>query len=70
MDCRITSAHKLITRLGFKQCDVILTKEQSVLTKIISSCRGENIQTQFNVLGYNIDLYFIFILSTLIISSK
>ena len=68
MDCRTTSAHKLITKLGFKQCDVILTKEQSVLTKIISSCRGENIQTQFN--GYNIDLYFIFILSTLIISSK
>ena len=30
MDCRATSAHKLRTRLGFKQFDVILTKEQSV----------------------------------------
>ena len=34
MDCRTTSAHK--ARLGFKQDDVILTKEQSVLTKIMS----------------------------------
>ena len=36
MDCRTTSAHKFRTRLGFKQYDVILTKEQSVLTKIMS----------------------------------
>ena len=27
MDCRTTSAHKFRTRLGFKQYDVILTKE-------------------------------------------
>ena len=32
MDCR-TAAHKFRTRLGFKQCDVILTKEQLVLIK-------------------------------------
>ena len=36
MDCRIISAHKFRTRLGFKQYDVISTKEQSVLTKIMS----------------------------------
>ena len=36
MDCRTTSAHKFWARLGFKQDDVILTKEQSVLTKIMS----------------------------------
>ena len=46
MDCRTTSAHKFRTRLGFKQHDVILTKEQSVLTKMMSSFEGENIQTQ------------------------
>ena len=34
MDCRTTSAHKFKIRLGFKQYNVILTKEQSVLTKI------------------------------------
>ena len=27
MDCRTTMAHKFRTRLGFKQYDVILTKE-------------------------------------------
>ena len=70
MDCRTTSARKLKTRLGFKQYDVILTKERSMLTRIMSSFKGENMQTQFNVLGYNIDLNFIFMLSTLTISSK
>ena len=58
MDCRTTSAHKFRTRLGFKQYDIILTKEQSVLTKIMSPFKEENMQTQYNVLGYKIDLYF------------
>ena len=58
MDCRTTSVHKFRTRIGFKQYDVILTKEQSVLTKIMSSFEEENIQTQNNVLNYRIDLYF------------
>ena len=48
MDCRATSAHKFRRRLGFKQYDVILTKEQSVLTKIMSSFEGENMETQYN----------------------
>ena len=46
MDCRTTSEHKFRTRLGFKKYDVILTKKQSVLTKIMSSFEGENMQTQ------------------------
>ena len=58
MDCRTTSVHKFRTRIGFKQYDVILTKEQSVLTKIMSSFEEENIQTQNNVLSYRIDLFF------------
>ena len=45
MDCRTTSAHKFRTRLGFKQYDLTLTKEQSVLTRIMSSSQGENMQT-------------------------
>ena len=36
----------------------IVTREQSVLTKIITSFDGENMQTLYNVLGYRIDLYF------------
>ena len=58
MNCRMTSAYKVRTRLGFKQYDVILTKEKSVLTKILSSFEGENMQTRYNILGYRIDLYF------------
>ena len=57
MDCRTTSAHKFRTRLGFKQYDVILTREQSVLTKVMRPFEVENIQTQYNVLSYRIDVY-------------
>ena len=53
IDCRTTLAHKFRTGLGVKY--VILTKEQSVLTKIMSSFEGVNMQTQY-VLSYRIDL--------------
>ena len=58
MDCRTTVALKFRTRLRFKQYDVILTKEQSVLTKTRRLFKGENMQTQYKKLGYRIDLYF------------
>ena len=58
MDCRATLTHKFRTGLGFKQYDVILTKEQSVLTKMMSSLEEENVQTQYNVLSSRVDLYF------------
>ena len=58
MDCRTTAAQELKIRLGFNQYDIILTKEQTVLTKIKSSFEGDNLQTQYSVLGYRIDLYF------------
>ena len=58
MDCRTTSAYKFRTRLGFKWYNVILIKEQSVLTEIISLFEGENNQIQCNVLSYRIDIYF------------
>ena len=48
-------AHKVRTKLGFKQYDVILTKEQSVLTKSMISLEGENMQTQYTKFGYRID---------------
>ena len=57
MDCRTTSAHKFRKNQDSNN-DVILTKQQSVLTEIVSSSEGKNMQTQFNVLGYRIDLYF------------
>ena len=58
MDCRKTSAYKRRKKLEVKQYDINLTKEKSVLTKIMSSFEGKNVQTQYNVLGYRIDLYF------------
>ena len=45
MGCRTASSHKFRTRLGFKQYDVILTKDQSVLTKIMCSFEEENMET-------------------------
>ena len=58
MDCRKTSAHKFRTKLELKQYNVFLIKNQLVLTKTKSSLEGENMQTQYNVLSYRIDLYF------------
>ena len=44
MDCRTTfKTRKFRTRLGFKQYDGILTKEQLVLTNIMSLFEGENV---------------------------
>ena len=50
------ATYKFSIRLGFKQYDIILTKEQSVLTKIKGSFEGKNMQTQYSM--YRIDLYF------------
>ena len=57
MDCETTVTNKFRKRLGFKQYDVIFTKEQSVITKIMSLFEGENMQTQYKILSYKIDLY-------------
>ena len=45
-------------KLGFKLHDVINTKEQTIINSIKDTFEGENIQTQYSVLGYRIDLYF------------
>ena len=58
MNCRTTTTHKLRTRLEFKQYNVTLTKEQSVLIKIKSLFEGENMQAQYRVFQYRIALYF------------
>ena len=58
VDSRTRSVHKCRTRLGFKQYNLIVTKEQSVITAIVRSFEGENMQTQYNLLGYRNDLYF------------
>ena len=45
-------------KLGFKLHDVINTNEQTIINPIKDKFEGENIQTQYRVLGYRIDLYF------------
>ena len=58
MDCRIDESCNLKRNLGFILHDVINTKVQTVLKSIKDAFEGEDMQTQYSVLGYRIDLYF------------
>ena len=59
MDYRTSTPIEFRTKLGFNQHDLIMTKEQSVLTKIIKVLEREKILLQHTVLSYKIDLYFV-----------
>ena len=61
MHCRVAKLKSIEFRskLGFNQYDITLTKEQSVLKSAMDAFGGENMQTQYSVLGYK--LIFIFI---------
>ena len=56
MDCRTDKSCSLKKNVGFKLPDVINTKEQTIINSIKNAFEGENMQTQYNVLG----LIFIF----------
>ena len=58
MDCRIDESWSLKINLGFNLHDVINTKEQTVLRSIKDAFEGEDMQTQYTVIGDRIDLYF------------
>ena len=60
MHCRVSTPKSIEFRskLGFNQYDIKLSKEQSVLKSAMDGFEGENMQTQYSVLGYRIDLYF------------
>ena len=58
MHCKIATATESRPKLGFNQCDITFTKEQSVLNSVMDVFEGENMQNQYSVLGYRIDLYF------------
>ena len=51
-----TCDFKLI--LGFELHNVKVSKEQPVLKTTKNAFEGGNMQTQYSVLGYRIDLYF------------
>ena len=58
MDCRTDESCNLKRNLGFTLHDVINTKEQTVINSIKDAFEGEDMQTQYSVLSYRIDLYF------------
>ena len=58
MNCRTDESCNLKKNLGFTLHDVINTKEQTVINSIKDAFEGENMQTQYTVLNYRIDLYF------------
>ena len=60
MHCRVSTpkAIEFENRLGFRQHDRVLTKEQSVITKILKLFIGEKMFLQHSVLKHNLDLYF------------
>ena len=58
MDCKTDKLCNLKKKLGFKLYDVINTKEQTIINSIKDKFEGGNIQTQYSVLAYRIDLYF------------
>ena len=45
-------------RLGFNRDDIRFSKEQLTIEPIMLAFKGENMQDQYTILGYRIDLYF------------
>ena len=58
MDCRTAPAVNFRTNLRFIQHAAIMTREQSILSEIVTTFATEEIMLQHNVLGYRIDAYF------------
>ena len=58
MGARSPKAIKFRAKLGFTQYDITLKKESSVLESIMDTFEEENMETQYSVLTYRIDLYF------------
>ena len=58
MNCRTDESCNLKSNLGFTLHNVVNTKEQSVINSIKDAFEGEDMQTQYSVLSYRIDLYF------------
>ena len=58
MDCRKDESCNLKRNPGFALHDVINTKEQTIINSIKDAFEGEDMQTQYTVIGQRIDLYF------------
>ena len=58
MSSKTDKSSEFKRKLGFTLHDVINTKEQTVIYAIKDAFEGEDMQTQYSVLNYRIDLYF------------
>ena len=60
MHCKISTPKTVNfkSKLRFTQYDIRLNKEQSVLKTTLGNLEGENMETQYSVLNYRVDLYF------------
>ena len=58
INCRTDESCNLKRNLGFTLHDVINTKEETVINSIKDAFEREDMQTQYGVLSYKIDLYF------------
>ena len=58
MNCRADEPCNIKRNLGFRFHNVSNTKEQTVINSIKDAFEGEDMQTQYIVIGYRIDLYF------------
>ena len=58
MDCRIDESCNLKRNLGFRLHYVVNTKEQTVINSIKDAFEVEDMQTQYSVFCYLVDLYF------------
>ena len=56
MDYRTDKSCSLKKNLSFKLHDVTNTKEQAIINSIKATFEEENIQTQYSVLGYSIEI--------------
>ena len=56
MDCKTDESCNFKRNLGFTLHNVINTKEQTVISSIKDAFEGEEMQTQYTVLGYRTDL--------------
>ena len=55
MHCRTTPTVNFRNRLGLRQHDLIITQEQSALTKIMTVFVVKEKILQYNFLGYRVD---------------
>lgn len=58
MGCGTPESYKFKRKLGFKLQDVINAKHQTIIETKKEVFEGENMQSEYSVLSYRVDLYF------------